>query len=106
MNGSAKARAEARSAAVRRLKRATGAVTVGAAALAAFFTAIAARSVTGHAQATRTVTTTPTTTTPATTKVPAPPALPDQPTQSPAPLAAGSAPAPTQQAPVAVSGGS
>jgi hypothetical protein len=98
-----RAQAQGRTAAVRRLKRATGIVAMATAALAAAFTAVAARSAPGkhHAavvQAPKTATT---------ATVPAPPALPSSAgTQEVTPLAPAPAPVATQQDPVVVSGGS
>src|SRR3954447_8706691 len=96
---------------LRRLQRLTGVAAVGTAALAAAFTAVAARSFPGHKQA-RTVVQTPApraATPRPTAKVPPPPALPSSSSaQSVTPLAPSPAPAPApiQQQPVAVSGGS
>jgi hypothetical protein len=95
---------------LRRLQRLTGVAAVGTAALAAAFTAVAARSFPGHAH-TRTPVAKPAPRLVARTAraVPAPPALPSSSSaQAVTPLApsAAPAPAPVQQQPAVVSGGS
>jgi len=100
-----RARAKVRTAGLRRLKRATSLATLTTAALTAFFSAVAARSTPGNKSvptvhvAVRS---------PATaSRVPPPPALPSESgSASVAPLGSAPAPAPTQQPPVVVSGGS
>jgi hypothetical protein len=101
-----------RGAGLRRLQRLTGVAALGTAALAAAFTALAARSFPGHRNVGTVVPTLAHAPRPASRRpasVPPPPALPARSAaQSATPLvpAPAPAPAPVQQQPVVVSGGS
>jgi len=108
-DSSVRERAKLRTAGLRRLKRVTRIATLATAALAALFTAIAARSAPGH-KSVRPVHVAVSTTTASRSSIPPPPALPGDSSSSGSsavsPLDPGQSPAPTQQPPVVVTGGS
>jgi hypothetical protein len=98
-------RAKIRTAGLRRLKRVTRIAALSTAALAALFSAVAARSTPGHKSVRPAHVAVHSSTIHSST--PPPPALPsEQGSASASPLAPSQAPAPTQQPPVVVSGGS